>query len=75
MDLLGLFKDKIVFLKLKYVETPYTVPATRDPQIWCGSASSSPEHGLAPIGCRRGSGGMRAAQCGVGKLVARDGSG
>jgi hypothetical protein len=34
MDLLGFFKGKICFLKLKYVKTfPYTDPAARDPRI------------------------------------------
>jgi hypothetical protein len=76
MDLLGVFKEKIGFLKIKkYLNPPYTDPATRDPRIGCGLATSSPARGLAPIGCRRRSGGMSCGSARCMQACGRDGSG
>jgi hypothetical protein len=58
MDLLGFFKGNICFLKLKYVNPPYSDPAARDPRIagaaWHPAAQAWLARHWLPHGIRSG---------------------
>jgi hypothetical protein len=75
MDLLGFFKEKIRFLKIRiHLNPPYTDPATRDPRI-AGAAWSLAALRMAwpPLAAAGDPAGCRAARRGAGEHVAETG--
>jgi hypothetical protein len=76
MDLLGVFKEKIRFLKIRIrLNPPYTDPAKRDPRIAGAAWSPAALHVACPLLAAAGDpAGCRAARRGAGEHVAETGA-